>query len=267
MLHKIYLLLFLFLSLSVCSQPSSSPYETDLLKDGIWITAGVGLNVAGVLLIQEKPDLTEAELHSLSKDDVFFLDRGAVGNYSPAADDLSYIPFYGSFAMAPIVMLLNKNERQHAGQVSVLFVETMATTGALFTITAGLVKRSRPLVYSEDAPLEERLDGDSQRSFFAGHTAATAAATFFTAKVFSDFNPNSWAKPYVWTAAALVPAWVGYLRLKAGKHFITDNLIGYGIGALCGIMIPELHKKENQNLSLIPSFGSRYKGIILVYDF
>ena len=143
----------------------------------------------------------------------------------------------------------------------------MATTGALFTITTSTVKRSRPFAYNKNLSIGARGESGARRSFFAGHTAATASATFFAAKIFNDFNPDSPVGPYVWTAAALVPAWVGYLRSKAGKHFLTDNLVGYGVGALSGILIPELHKKENPAFTFYPTFGSEYKGISLSYQF
>jgi len=235
-------------------QKKESPYQTDLLKDGIWITAGVGLNVLGFNLIQKKDALTHDELNSLSKDNIWGADRWAAGYYSERANSDSYIPFYASFVL-PLALLLNENERSHAGQISVLFVETMATTGALFTITAGLVQKSRPLVYNTSIPAEDRVDSDEQRSFFAGHTAATAAATFFAAKVFSDFNPDSPLKPYVWSVAAAIPVTVGYLRIKSGKHFLTDNLIGYAVGAASGILIPELHKRTNDKLQVYPVTG------------
>jgi membrane-associated phospholipid phosphatase len=110
------------------------------------------------------------------------------------------------------------------------------------------------------------MDSDSQRSFFAGHTAATATASFFAAKVFSDFNPDSKARPYVWAAAAAVPAAVGYMRLRAGRHFLTDNLLGYGIGAGVGILIPQLHKKSNETgLAIQPYGGNGVQGASLTY--
>jgi membrane-associated phospholipid phosphatase len=237
-----------------------SPYKTDLLKDGIWITTGVGLNALGVLLIQDKKGLTEAELNSLNRDDIWGIDRWAAGNFSERANSDSYIPMFTAFAL-PLVLFINENERSHAGQISVLFVESMATTGALFSITAALVQKSRPLVYNTSIPAEERMDNDEQRSFFAGHTAATASATFFAAKVFNDFNPDSPWKPVVWGGAAAIPALVGYLRVKAGKHFLTDNLIGFAVGAASGILIPELHKKENKNLEIYPVMTSYQNGM------
>ncbi len=259
---KSYFFLFLvfLLNFQLYSQVNESPYETDLLKDGIWVTTGLGLNVLGVLLIQDKKGLTEAEVQSLSKDDIWKIDRWAAGNYSEKANSDSYIPMFGSFAL-PLVLMLSENERSHSGQISVLFLESMATTGALFSITAALVQKSRPLVYNSSVPMEERMENDEQRSFYAGHTAATASASFFAAKIFNDFNPDSPLRPYVWGVAAAVPALVGYLRIRAGKHFLTDNIIGYVLGAASGILIPELHKKDNKNLQIYPSMGTNYRGM------
>lgn len=261
------LILFLICSNKSFSQ-SESPYKTSLEVDGPALAAGFGLSYLGLTFIKNKDELTATEVTNKSKDDVFFLDRFAAGNYSEKADKDSYIPFYGSFAVAPIVALIDGKQRSHYGQISVMFLETMSAAAASFTIAAGLVERSRPLVYNTSLPLEERQDKDEQRSFFAGHTTATAAATFFAAKVFNDFNPDSKLKPYVWAAAAAVPAVVGYQRLKAGKHFLTDNLLGYGIGAAFGILIPELHKKtNNSNLSVAPVMGFNYQGMGLNYKF
>jgi membrane-associated phospholipid phosphatase len=261
-------ILFLAILIS-CTQvraQSESPYKTSWKTDGLVIAGGVGLSALGLSMIKNKRDLTEAEVNALSKDDVFFIDRFAAGDYNSKANDDSYIPFYGSFAAVPVIMLLNKNERNHAGQVMALFVESMAITGAMFSITAGAVQRSRPYVYNTDREMSHRMNSDSQRSFYAGHTAATATATFFAAKVFADFNPDSKAKPYVWAAAAAVPAVVGYMRLRAGRHFLTDNLLGYGLGAGVGILVPHLHKKTNNSgLSLQPYGDEGTQGLSLTW--
>ncbi|MEP6263012.1 MAG: phosphatase PAP2 family protein [Gillisia sp.] len=259
---KSFLISFLVICINVNSysqQKRESPYETDFIKDGIWITTGVGLNVLGVLLIQNKPHLSEADLNSLSKDDVWAFDRWAAGNYSEKANSASYIPMFTSYAL-PLALLLDEKGRSNAGQLSVLFVESMATTGALFSITAALVEKSRPLVYNTSIPAEERMDNDEQRSFFAGHTASTAAATFFAAKVFHDFYPDSPWRPVVWGVAAAIPATVGYLRIQSGKHFLSDNIVGFAVGAASGILIPEIHKKKNKNVEIYPTMGFNFQG-------
>lgn len=219
-------------------------------------------------LIQNKKPLTDAKLAGLSKSDVFFIDRHTAGDFSDHADKGSYIPFYASLAAAPIAALLNKNERSHFGQIMALFVETMALTGSIYTMTAGAINRQRPLVYNTSLTPGERKSKDAQRSFFAGHTAAIASATFFAAKVFSDFNPDSKARPYAWAAGAAVPAVVGYMRYKAGKHFLTDNFLGYAIGAGAEILVPQLHKKSGkENLTVQPFGGKDFQGASLTYTF
>lgn len=261
-----FFLVFLFATQSVWAQ-NDSPYKTSLKVDGPVILGSLAAGYWGVKMIQNKDGLTEQEVNSMSASDVNGFDRFSAGDYSEKADKDSYIPFYASFA-APIAMLLNKNEGKKAGQVLVLFTESMAITGALFSITAGSVQKSRPFVYGTEAPLDKRMDSDSQRSFFAGHTAATATATFFLAKVYQDFNPDSRATPYIWTAAALVPASVGYLRLKAGQHFLSDNLIGYAVGAGVGILVPQLHKKgNNSGISLTPTQIYDRSGVRLAMTF
>ena len=64
------------------------------------------------------------------------------------------------------------------------------------------------------------------------------------------------------------------MRIKAGKHFLTDNLIGYGVGAAAGILIPELHKKGNKNLQIYPTTSFNHgvynfttQGLALNYKF
>lgn len=253
---------------SAFSQDNDSPYKTSWKVDGPVIAAGVGLSAYGLTLMQDKEGLTEQEAITQNKNDVNRFDRFSAGWHSESANKASDYPFYASFAGAPLVMLLNDNVRGKAGQVFVLYVETMAVTGALFTMTNGNVPRNRPLTYSPEVELKEKMRANAQNAFYAGHTAASASAAFFAAKIFHDFNPDSPARPYVWAAAAAVPATVGYLRLRAGKHFLSDNILGYAMGAAAGILVPQLHKKTNKtNLSLVPVSGRYYSGALLTYAF
>ncbi len=123
-----------------------------------------------------------------------------------------------------------------------LYVETVGITGAMYTLTAGLVYRSRPFVYGDKAPLDKRLDKGGQRSFYGGHVATTAATMFLTAKLFSDFNPQSRLRPYLWGASGALTALMGYMRMRAGYHFLSDCVVSGAIGAATGILIPSLHK-------------------------
>lgn len=244
---------------SVFSQGKDVVYQWDWKKDGLWVGAGLGGSVAGLLIGNEKTPFTEADLQALDKNDVFLLDRWAAGNYSISASVASDYPFYGSFAV-PFALLLDDKINNETATVLGLYFESLATTSAMFTLTAGFVDRPRPLVYSEDAPLQRRLRKTSKRSFYSGHVAACATALFFTAKVYSDFHPEANLGPYLWGAAITVPAIVGYLRLKAGKHYLTDIVLGYTLGALTGYLVPHLHKKAIEGLNVYPTSGLSFNG-------
>ncbi len=262
------LTVFTLLTGSVSAQNNDSPYETSLKVDGPIIAAGMGLSYYGLTLMQDKEGLTEQEALTQTKNDVNRFDRFSAGWHSESAKKVSDFPFYGSFAAAPLLMLFDDKVQGKAGQVFVLYVETMAVTGALFTMTNGNVVRNRPLTYSEEVEMSEKTRANAQNSFYAGHTAAAASASFFAAKIFHDFNPDSKLRPYVWAAAAAVPAGVGYLRLRAGKHFLSDNILGYAMGAAAGILVPQLHKKSNKaNFSLTPISARDYSGALMTYTF
>ena len=247
---------------------SNSPYTTKFVTDGLVITGAVGVTLLGYSLIKNKNDLTPAELATKTKDNLPFFDRGVAGNYSDKANKDSYILFDASYAIPLLAAALNKNERTKFGQVTGLYVETIGITGALYTLTAGLVYRSRPFVYGDKAPLDKRLDKGGQRSFYGGHVATTAAATFLTAKLFSTFNPDSKLTPYLYVGAGGLTALMAYERMRAGYHFFSDCVVSAIIGAGTAFLIPGLHKNKNfRDVSIAPDVIYGNTGFRLTYHF
>ncbi|ALI99429.1 phosphatase PAP2 family protein [Rufibacter tibetensis] len=262
------LIISLFTFTQVFAQ-SDSPYKTSFKVDAPITAAGIGLSGLGLYLMQQKEPFTQEEAMALKKSDVNSFDRFSAGNHSASAKKISDVMLYSSLA-APGLLLLDPEVK--TGQLLALYVETMSITGTLFTMGSAAFPRARPLTYSPEVEIREKTRSNSQNSFFAGHTAAVSTVSFFTAKVFHDYNPDSPARPFVWAGAAIVPAAVGYLRLEAGKHFLSDNLIGYGVGAAVGILVPQLHKKgNNSGISLypnvIPVMGQNLDGVSLQYKF
>ncbi|SFU85635.1 phosphatase PAP2 family protein [Pontibacter akesuensis] len=261
----LWLIICAFCAQNALGQAAVSPYQTSWLKDGAIIAGGVGASLVGSYLMDKKDKVTLQELAALNKNNVNGLDRFAAGNYSTRAESVSDVFFYGSFA-TPLLLLLDKDIQQNAPQVYLLYGQAMSIAGGVYSLTTGNSRRRRPYVYAADAPLELRTDKQATNSFYAGHTAATATATFFLAKVYHDFNPDSPVRPYIWAAAASVPATVAYLRLKAGKHFVSDNIVGYVVGASIGILVPELHKR-NSSISLLPESNEQYEGVAIICTF
>ncbi|TYZ14199.1 phosphatase PAP2 family protein [Hymenobacter lutimineralis] len=243
------------------AQQAESPYRTRFVVDAP-ITVGLGaVSGLGLYLVQQKNGLSQQQLAALNKNDVPKFDRFVAGNYSDQAQLNSDVLCYGSLLVAPGLLVLNDNARGRYGQVAALYLQTMLATDAVFTMSVGTVTRYRPFLYGTEGPENKRSSRIATNSFFAGHTAHTATATFFAAKVFHDFNPDSPAEPFVWGAAALVPAAVAYYRMEAGKHFLSDNLVGYAVGATMGVVVPQLHKTTGRTgVSLVPMQGLNANG-------
>lgn len=243
------------------AQQAPSPYRTRFGIDfpiSAALVAGAG---TGLYLIQQKDGLSPAQLAALDKNDIPKFDRWVAGKYSDRAQMVSDFVCYPSLLIAPGLLALNDNVRGRYGQVLGLYVQALALSDAAFTLTAGNVYRYRPYLYGNEGPANKRGSRIATNSFFAGHTGHTAAATFFAAKVFHDFNPDSPARPYVWTAAAVVPAVVAAGRIEAGKHFLSDNLVGYAVGAASGILVPQLHKTAaRKGMSVVPMSGLSVNG-------
>ena len=225
---------------SSLTQFSRSHYEITNRTNLIWLVAGLVGTALGLYLRKKKGSTSIEELNALKKDSISKFDRWAAGNYSKRSARISDLPFYLSFAL-PFILLLDSSINGYYAQVVTLYLISLATISSIYTITNGLTNKFRPLVFGKMVPMAERLEGNGRNAFFSGHVAITATACTFTAKVYNDFNLNSAFSIYLWILSLLVPAFVGYYRVDAGKHYPTDVAVGYIFGVLVGVLIPELH--------------------------
>lgn len=231
---------------------TQSPYQLNWKKDGgLVILAGVSAGV-GLHLRTNLADLSLADLETLNANQVNSFDRFATKYYSPQADKASDV-FWMSTHALPFLFLVNKRSRQDFGKIAAMYGETFFITTGITLLIKTTTKRNRPFVYNPDAPVAKKTTRNARTAFLSGHTSISAANSFFAAKVFSDYYPESKWKPAVWTAAAVLPAITGYLRIRAGKHYPTDTIAGYALGAVTGILIPHFHKKKRENISFYGS--------------
>lgn len=225
-----------------------------------------GLSILGFSKIYSKDPSTEFEIMKLRKEEVNGFDRWAIDVYHPDAEKPSDAIFYGAMPL-PLILMLDKGIRKDAAKIGLLYIEAMGITGVFYTGSNYFVNRYRPHAYNPNVPMEIRREGGSTNSFIGGHPALVATSTFFTAKVFSDYNPDSKLKPLFWGGAILATGATAYWRHRAGKHFPSDLIVGTSIGALSGILVPHFHKNrlfKNQKISLLPFSGMSH-GLVLNY--
>ena len=241
------LLCFCFLffaeNATIYAQNSTSPYDLNLKRE-IPLLVGSGIGVSTSLLLKKnKKILTEAEIQALKANDIWAFDRISTKNWSVSSQKASDILMFSAIAL-PIVLLADKDIRSDAATIGLITFETYLLNATFTNLTKEIVRRKRPFLYNSVVPLERKQKADATSSFYSGHTSSVATATFMFAQIYSDYHPNSKAKPYIWATAALIPALTGYLRIRGGKHYPSDVIVGYLAGASVGVFVPILHRKK-----------------------
>jgi membrane-associated phospholipid phosphatase len=253
------------------------PYKKTFKQELPFIIVSAATFGAGFLIqgLDYAAPYSEEEIMTNPPDieDINSFDRGSALNWSPKAGDISdYVLF--TTAILPAAFLSEHHTGRDIKTLLIMYAEVFTFNYGATEIAKNLAKRPRPYVYNPDLPIETRTGPDSRKSFFSGHTSQTAAACFYFAKVIDDYHPTlqKGVKIGMWAFAVSVPAVNGYLRVKAGKHFPTDVIAGYVVGAASGFLIPELHRtrqskilKEELKVGFLP-YRDGYT-INLVYGF
>jgi membrane-associated phospholipid phosphatase len=185
--------------------------------------------------------LTNAQILALDPLRINSFDRSAILNHSSSARKASDVLLVGGTVL-PLILLADKNMRSDASMIGTMYAETFLVNYMLTDIIKKTTLRTRPLAYNPSFGAE-RFEQDTRMSFFSGHTSSVAASSFFTASIWQKYHPDSKLSPLVWATAVSLPAITGYARYRAGKHFPTDVLVGYLVGAGIGLLVPHLHQK------------------------
>ena len=251
--------LLLFIGWLLCvaaltAQPS--PYHLSWKRELLYGGTGAGLLIVSDALKGQVPRLPLADLPERN---INALDRLATENNSETARALSDIGLYGTIGL-PALFLTGTRTRNSFARIAVLYGEAAAINIGLTNLIKTTARRPRPYVYAERFPPDAVLSRNDQAAFLSGHTSETATACFFTARVFADHYPDSPFKPYAWGLAATIPAVTGFLRVQAGRHYPTDVIAGYALGATVGMLVPTLHRKpiKVKGLTLRPSGNGFY---------
>lgn len=234
-------LLFSVLGLHAMAQV---PYRISLRTDAPVYGASLAMMGANAYLGSRLPAFTESELNALTQPNLPAWEAIALNRWDEGAAKRSDVVLFAAFGTAGMVLLAQtpKNMLVRDGMVlGSLWFQTNLSTLLLTDLVKSSLRRNRPFIYNSQAPLIDRMESDARKSFFSGHSSMTACNTFLAAKVWSDMHPNSKLKPWVWTAAAAVPAYVALQRVQAGKHYPSDVIVGLAVGAAMGYLIPQIH--------------------------
>jgi membrane-associated phospholipid phosphatase len=132
-----------------------------------------------------------------------------------------------------------------AGWVDLLIVaEAAALAADLNQAVKYAAGRERPFVHygNRREPVRDR-DPDDNLSFYSGHTTLAFSLAAGAGTV-SDLRGYGSA-PWIWAGGMAGAAAVGWLRIAADKHYLTDVLTGAVLGTAVGVAVPRLlHGRE-----------------------
>lgn len=231
--------------------------------------ACIGLSNMGFRNLDKVSEMNEADILKLNPNDINSFDRSsAFLDPSEFATNQKRSDLFLNISLfTPVVLALDKKIRKDWLDLITLYLATHAVDNALYFAATYSVRRPRPLTYNPNLTLDEKTGEGRSNSFFSGHTSFSAAATFFAARVYTDYhNIKGLKRVLFFTAAAIPPSLVGYFRMEAGKHFKSDVIMGLIAGASSGIFVPYLHKfkEKHKNLSFAPYYTPGASGLTVM---
>jgi hypothetical protein len=279
--YKLKFTFLAFLSLCLAGQvyPQSSvrdssfhPYHVNYWVTGGIVIGGLTLEKIGVAWISNKTHISTGELQNLDRQDISIIDSWAL-RFDPSKRDYYERLSTGLSSVSvflPALSLIDHNIRQDWVDILLMYAQTQTITNNLYLYSpfgATFQNRLRPMVYYTELDTAARTTDNNRNSLYSGHTADVAACSFFTAKIYCDYHPELGNNKYlVYGAAAIPPLLMSYFRLGALKHFPTDLVVGLGMGALVGILVPELHRVQDKNISFGIYSTSEATGIAMTWQ-
>lgn len=251
--YLLLLLSFIFSDHSLSQYKNTNPFNLDFNREVLIITTGSIAAVTAFAIMENIKPFTPEEISLLDPANVSGFDRGAIGPFTK--DHTGDVLLYTAYLL-PVSFLAYRETKNDILDLSLMYGEVLLLETSITGIVKGTVQRTRPFAYDDETPVEMKTSTDARISFFSGHTSMTAAISFFTAKVFTEYVDDNTAKILIWSGAVLLPAVTAISRVNTHWHFPTDVMAGYVVGALVGYFVPELHKtKVNNGLSIYPSIN------------
>jgi membrane-associated phospholipid phosphatase len=225
-----------------------------------------GAVIAGVLGVGLGLSLIPVHTPSALWDHEIFgeLDDAVHASFSPRAAQISDGLLAASIA-APIAYLTGDTIEDADGDRLLLYGEALAVNVAVFEGAKHLVQRPRPYLYSkspEVARYAAEQGDDAYQSFYSGHAATAFCAATAGAYLAGVSTTSSGARALAWGGGFAVAAAAANLRVRAGKHFYSDVVIGAIIGTAIGYVVPALHADKAPYVPRIEDVGAAVAGVL-----
>lgn len=158
------------------------------------------------------------------------------------------------FVAAPVVALggiglasLADDQGDQLVTDGLIVLESSILTSIFTNIVKGAAGRQRPELHYQATGdfLTAAPSQEDNLSFFSGHSSFTMSLAVSAGTVASLRGYR--AAPYIWGAGVGLSLTTGYLRIAADRHWTTDVVTGWLVGAAFGVAVPLLHRTSSSS--------------------
>jgi undecaprenyl-diphosphatase len=217
-------------------------FVLDPVTDGIVTATSVGFaTVLGAILStgEIKPVVRAADPGVLLPVDRAAVTQTVDPNAATISNVISYVAT--GFAVLDPVLSGLRDGWDALLVDGLMYAESTALTSALTDLTKIAVRRPRPYDY-----MHASTSTDAELSFPSGHASGVASVAA-TATYLAFVRAPRTARPWITLAiGALLTSAVSYERVRAAAHFPTDVVAGSMLGAAVGVLVPHLHRHEQE---------------------
>jgi len=238
------------------------------------MVTGTGLLYASIVGHGNKPGWGLTPISRLDPRDVFFIDRLAIKNWNPELNKTREF-FEPALSIAALGAITTHGIRAHQDKknwselltLSLMYFEGLYISTGTELLFKALVNRARPYTYNSDLPIEERIGGGNNESFFSGNATIMFYNASFLSLLAWDLYPDKKWTPYIIGGSLALAELSAFWSVRSGMHFPTDVLTGALWGGGVALFINQIHRKGARGLNITPWLIREGKGILLRYVF
>ena len=163
-------------------------------------------------------------------------------NFSASAAKLSD-GFVALALVSPLVAELGGGVDEAYSKRTILYGEALGASLLLNSAVKYAVQRPRPYVYNPDPRVRrwaKAQGADSRLSFYSAHASMTFTAAVAGSYLFARQAGDDTARAALWGIEMTFASAAANLRVRAGKHYYSDVILGALLGAGTGYLIPAI---------------------------
>lgn len=214
----------------------NSPASIDWKVDGIIAGSAFAGTFLMMLLPVDHSNRWQGEIFGS-------LDEGVKDNFSRTAAQLSDGLVTVTVA-APLLSKFADGVDENDARFALLYGETLGLSLLANSIAKYTVQRPRPYVYNQDTGVREytkEQGNDAYVSFYSGHASMSFSAAVAGSYLYALESDNENVNAAMWGIEMGLATATSLLRVRAGKHYYSDILVGAAAGTAIGILVPALH--------------------------